>query len=88
MATSISPGLPSEVSFVDLSAEMLKHNDSAAVHALLADLQEHRTDLKSFCRSVRVMVGAQVLLLPRRQVRPKIAPGAPQDCPRSAPRPP
>ena len=46
----------------DLAIEIQKHHDSDLLRSLLAELREKRVDLKEFCKRVRMLIGAPVLV--------------------------
>ena len=49
----------------ELSEEIRKHispDQSPHVHALLGELRARKIDLKEFCRRVRMLLGAEVLM--------------------------
>ena len=50
------------ISVDDLSSEIQKHHDSDLLRQLLADLRAKRVDLKEFCKRVRMLIGANVLV--------------------------
>ena len=50
------------ISVDDLSSEIQKHHDSDLLRTLLADLRAKRVDLKEFCKRVRMLIGANVLV--------------------------
>ena len=50
------------ISVDDLASEIQKHHDSDLLRSLLADLRAKRVDLKEFCKRVRMLIGANVLV--------------------------
>ena len=54
---------PNRVTVDDIATEFQKHHhDSDLLRMLVADLRERRVDLNVFCRRVRMLIGAPVLL--------------------------
>ena len=46
----------------DLAIEIQKHHDSDLLRTLLTDLRAKQVDLKEFCKRVRMLIGAPVLV--------------------------